>query len=544
MVVGDVRASLLLLLAAVGAVLLIACANVASMLLARGTTRAHEMSVRSALGAGGPRLVTQVLTESMLLALTGGALGFFLGGWLLDLVVAVAPADTPRLVEVTLDTRVALFILVVTTLAGALFGLPPALRAARVDQQRAMRGAGPRAAGSAGAGRLHEALVGAQIAVSTALVIGAVLLVVSFRQQANTDRGFEPSNVLAVQFEVPEDSHLDARAFIAEVSSRVTAIGGVEAVAVGSASPMEPWGFSSRMLGVGGLPEQTAASGVSPLVRAVTPGYFAAVGTPVLEGREFTAADREGAPLVAIVNRSFATGMLSGETATGFRLTMAALGDDDGPAGVVIVGVVADVLTELGAPPRPMIFVSGLQVPLGLSRMFVRTAGVPASSVAAEVRDAFWSVDASIALDTELLATVVNESISAPRFNMRLVTLFSALALALAAVGVYGVMSYSVAARTREIGVRQALGASSGSILGWVLRRCVVLTGAGVSTGVVGALALSSLTRRFLYGIEPTDPVVYGAVVALLAGVALLACLVPARRAARVDPIVALRADH
>ena len=298
------------------------------------------------------------------------------------------------------------------------------------------------------------------------------------------------------------------------------------------------------MLGVGGLPERAVSGGVSPLVRTATPGYFATVGTPLLEGRGFSNADREGAPLVAIVNQSFSANLLTGQSAIGFRLTMVALGDDDGPAGLEIVGVVADTLTELGASPRPMIFVSGLQVPLGLERMFVRTAAsVPASSVVAEVRNAFWSVDDNVALDTELLATVVAESIAAPRFNMRLVTLFSALALTLAAVGVHGVMSYSVAARTREIGVRQALGATSSGILALVLGRCAVLTVAGVGAGVIGALALGGLLRRFLYGVEPNDPLVYVAVVALLAAVALLAGLIPARRAARVDPIVALRAD-
>lgn len=533
--VGDVRAPLLLLLAAVATVLLIVCANVAGLLLARGAHRAREMAVRSALGAGRGRIARQAITESSTLALLGGAAGVLGGGWALGLLERFLPADLPRQSEIVLDGRIVLVMLGVTLLAALTCGLLPALQATRIGRPGGL--AAGRGTESAARRRAQSVLVVGEVALAVVLTAAAGLLVTSFARMVAVDRGFQPERLLAVGLDLPtqHDGGDDPVPVYERIAARVARIPGVESAAIGLTHPLEPRGLNLRVLQPQGLPD--AGEVPQTVVRMVGPGYFRTSGIPLLEGRTFSDADRQETAGVAVVNDAFVRAWFDGASPVGqtFELPWRETGST-----IQIVGVVGDVTTDLGRDPLPALYFSHRQIAGFGMRLVVRCAGDPNDLLPA-VREAIWDVAPGAPLqDLAPMQQMLAAQVAAPRFGMQLVAGFAAIALSLACIGTYGLMSFSVARRTQEIGIRQALGARTGRILRMVLRESLALTAAGILLGVVAASALGRVIGGMLFGVAPNDPVVLGLVALAVAGVALLAALIPARRATRVDPVVAL----
>jgi putative ABC transport system permease protein len=536
MVVRDVRAPLLVLLGAVTLVLLIACANVASLLLARGLAREPEIAIRSALGARRGRIVRQLLTESALLATLGAGVGLVLGSWVLKAFVLLAPDQIPRLDEVALDGRVILVMAAVTALAGILFGVVPALQATRLDVIEAFKRGGRGAGGHPEKHRLRQGLVVAEIALATVLVVSAGLLIESFARLVSFDHGFKAENVLVVP--ITMRGQVDPRfpSFYEQALEDVRALPAVESAALALRTPMEAQGLKLPFR-IEGQPVASERDLPQILIRPITSDYFKTVRIPVLSGRAFTDGDRAGAPMVAIVNQSFAKAFFPQATPIGRRMHSEALKE----SGIEIVGVVADVQPEPGEASRPAIYFPFGQVPVPGMSLLVRTKGHPLDQ-APTIRARIWALDPSVPLDkTYLLEDKVAEATTSPRFTMLLVGLFAVLGLALAAIGIYGVMSYAVTERTREIGIRRALGADEAGIVRMILRQGVKLTAIGMSSGIIMAVWTAGLFRALLFRVSATDPLTLAGVASLLMAVALVACYIPARRATRIDPLVALR---
>jgi putative ABC transport system permease protein len=540
--VGRIERALLILLGAVGFVLLIACANVANLLLVRAAARQKEVAIRAALGANRLRLMRHLLTESLLLALAGGALGLLLAVWGVDLIVALGAANIPRAENISLDLRVLSFALLLTLLAGISFGLAPAWHASQIDVHTVLKEGDRSGNGSLGRQRMRGLLVISEIALSLVLLVGAGLLLKSFWRLQAVELGFDPGKVLTMQFSLPGIRYGEREqmaAFYRQLTERVAALPGVRAVGAISRLPLAG-DRSTSGLTIEGRPAR-AGEQLEVHYRVITPGYFRAVGIPLRAGRELTERDTESAPAVAIVNESMAGRYWPGGDATGKRIK---LGPNRNGPWVSIVGVVGDARNfGLAVAPQPEVYISYLQGAQERMRLVVRTAAEPLSLVPA-LREAVRALDPELPFSqVTTMEQLLAKSVAERRLNLRLLSIFAVVAVALAAVGIYGVMSYTVAQRTREIGIRLALGALPADVLTLVIRQGMILAVMGVVIGLAGAFALTRLMSNLLFGVSATDPATFALIAVLLAGVALLACYLPARRATRVDPLVALRCE-
>jgi len=545
-IVGDSRRPLILLFGAVGLVLLIACANVANLLLVRASARGRESAIRTALGAGPSRLVRQLLTESVLLSLIGAAGGLLLAAWGTGLLVQVLPTDTPRLDQVRLDGFVLVFTLLVATATGIVFGLAPALRAARPDPVRELT---ETARSSAGVHkrRLGAALVVAEIAVALVLLVSAGLLLRSFAAVTRVDPGFDAERVMAVRIALPGRRYAtpaQAVLFYQSLIARTRELPGVRASAVASSVPFGNAGYSLSIV-IEGRPAPARLEDTPTIFpRAVSAGYFRTMGIRLLAGREFEPGDRAGSLRVGIINETAARQYFPGEDALGRRFKP----DDDGVGPIQVVGVVSDVRGfGLASDPRPELFYPIEQAPplhwqwTGRAMSLVVNAEA-GSHLQAGLRDAVRSLDRSLPIYSTWTATdLIARSVAPRRLFMLLIAGFASVALVLAAVGVYGVMAFTVSQRTRELGIRVALGAVRQDVLKLVVGEAMTLAAIGLAIGVAGALAATRLLSQSLFGIRPSDPMTYAAIAALMAAVTFVASFLPARRAARVDPVIALR---
>jgi predicted permease len=544
-VVGRVRSSLLVLLGAVGVVLLIACANVANLLLARAAARHKEIAIRRALGAGRLRVLRQLLTESLLLSLLGGSLGLLIAMWGVDLLVASSPLDIPRLKDVGLDARVLGFTLLASTLTGIIFGLAPAMQASKIDLNDALKEGGRGSTESLARNRMRSLLVVTEIALSLVLLISAGLLIRSFMRLRDVDPGFNSKNVLTTTLSPNRVKYAEAdqqKNFFRDVLERVRSLPGVEAAGLVNPLPLNG-NTSSVTFTVEGRPT-TPGKQFSSNRRMISPDYFRAMSIPLIRGRALDARDVKDSPLVIVINETFARRFFPGEDPLGKRIILGAHPvENPNPPPYEVVGVVGDVRHEgLDMEAGPEYYLSYQQSPTRRMDLVVRTRADSASSVAASLRSAIKEVDReqyipAVGTMDELLA----ESFAQRRFNMMLLGIFAALALVLAAVGIYGVMSYSVTRRTHEIGIRIALGAQGSDVLRMVVGQGMTLALIGIGLGLAASFTVTRIMASLLFGVSPTDAVTFFAVSIFLAGIALLACLIPAHRATRVDPMVALR---
>jgi putative ABC transport system permease protein len=543
--VQDVRTSLYVLLGAVGFVLLIACANVANLLLARSATRQKEIAIRTALGAGRWRIVRQFLTESVLLSLVGGALGLLVAVWGTDLLVAAVPDDIPRLADAGVNARVLLFTLGVSVLTGLVFGLVPALQSSRPDLNESLK-EGERGS-TGGRHRVRNALVVVEVAVALVLLVGAGLMVRSFWRLQQVETGFDARNVLTMQLSVAakEGEAQKVVNFFDDVTARVRELPGVEEAAFTSGAPFI--GATETSVRVEGRADDDESARLMTVQYVAAPEYFKAMGISLKRGRFYTAQDRRDTPAVVVVDEAFAERAFPGEDPVGRRVSF----NDPGAPQMEIVGVVEHVKHYGLAgeiPVNQQLYFPLAQVPEQLMpfvarrmTLAVRTKGAPLD-LAGAVRQKILSADPNQpAFNVNTMEHVVAESIGQRRFAMMLLAIFAALALLLAVVGIYGVMSYTVTQRTHEIGIRMALGARAGDIVRMVVRQGMALTLAGVVFGVVAALLLTRVISSMLFGVTATDPATFATIPVLLGAVALLACFIPARRATKVDPMVALR---
>jgi putative ABC transport system permease protein len=531
----DLREVLLLLQGAVSLILLIACVNVANLLLARGASREREVAIRAALGAGRLRLLRQFLTESLLLAALGGGLGLLVAAWLLEGFTALMPKLTlPQEALVALDYRVVLFTAGVSLATGILFGLAPAWQATSTSLSRQLR---PHRS------RLRNGLLVWEIALTFLLVIGAGLLIRSFARLLAVDPGMETERILTVSTDLWKTRYPQAHQIVSyqeEFLRRIRATPGVKSAAVTNALPLTGNSFNNSIY-VAGRRDTMTGCGIRP----VSPDYFRTLGIRLLKGRLLSDLDDSKAPPAAVINETLARHLWPDAEPIGGQIQLA--GDTAGP--FTVVGVVADVKHSglaFETPEEiylPIVQMSGSMMDFFARPLkFVIRAAVPPAALAKTVQTIAASVDKDQPLfDVQTMEQIFSDSVAQPRFRTLLFGLFGALALVLAAVGIYGVLYYSVARRTQEIGIRMAMGAQVRDVLGMVLRQGMALAAAGVLAGVCGALALTRLLASFLFAVKPTDVVTFAGVTALVMGVALAACYFPARRAARVDPMVALR---
>jgi putative ABC transport system permease protein len=546
-IVGSIRPALLILLGAVGLVLLIACANVANLLLARAAAREGELAVRAALGAGRRRLMRQLLTESMILALAGGLVGLLLAFWGTEALGAIQPRGIQQLGEVRVDTTVVAFTASVALLTGILFGLVPALQVTRSDLAGSIR-EGARGALSGRSGkRLRNGLVVAEMALAVMLLAGAGLLIRSFVGLTSVDPGFQPQGVLSVELSLPGGSYPDAesaRQFYSRLHERLTGLPGVTSAGAVSTLPLGGRGSMAGFFPADGEAPRPGEMPVAHIIQA-TPDYFRALGVPLRRGRLFTPADRAGAPVALLLSESGARRIFRGEEALG-RSVALTFGTEEYPNGITgtVVGIVGNVHQKaLDSAVEPEVYIPFDQAPFGSMEVVLRTTVEPLS-LAASVRAAVQEIDPELPVGKiRTVEQVVAASVAQPRFYMTLLTLFAGVALALSAVGIFGVISYSVTQRTREIGMRMALGADARSVMRSVVGGGMRLVLLGLGIGLIVTFGLARLISGMLYGIAPSDPVTLGGVVVVLGAVAFLACWLPARRATRIDPVVALRAE-
>ena len=539
--VGDVRRALLVLLAAVGFVLLIACANVANLQLSRAASRGREMAIRTALGAGRGRIVRQLLTESLLIAVGGGAIGLLLAAWTVDLLVAAMPLDIPRAGGIGLDARALAFTAVVTLLTGFVFGLAPALQSSKSDLTESLKEGGRGSSEGARRNRTRSLLVVIEVALSLVLMIGAGLLLKSFRHLLDVHPGFNPNGVLTAAMALPNGKYADdARqaAFFQQVLSRVSTLQGVQAAGVVDPLPLGG-AVAMNAFSVEGRAPLQPGERLATNSRVISGDYLKAMGIPLLGGRALSERDNADAPRVMLINEFFARRYFPDEDAVGkrIRLTIA-------PAFVAeVVGVVGDVKHRgLNRDAGPEAYVSYLQVPNSMMTLIVRAVSGDPANMTAAIRQAVEQVDKEQPIyDVKPMTAWLQASVARQRFNMLLLAVFAGVALLLAAIGVYGVINYSVTQRTQELGIRVALGAQPRDVLKLIVGKGLALTLAGVVFGVAGAFALTRLMEGLLFGVTATDPLTFALVAVLLTGVALAASFIPARRAMKVDPMVALR---
>jgi putative ABC transport system permease protein len=553
-VVGDIATPLLVLLVAVAFVLLIACANVAHMLLSRAAVRQKELAIRTALGATRVRLIAQLFAESTMLAFFGGVGGLLLAVWGVRALVAVNPVIIPRVANVAIDTRVLLMTMLMTAATSIAFGLVPALRAAQVDLAGTFKDGDRATTDGHRKHRLRSALVMSEFALALVLLIGAGLMIRSFVALMHVDPGFNPQNVITMTISTMGTREADPAvrpAFFAEALERVRSVPGVEAAGYINHLPLtgDRWGFN---FSIEGRPTPRPGESPNATYRVVFPGYFHAMGIPILRGRDVSDADRKDAPGVVVINEHMAKTHWPGEDPIGKRISTFGL------PFVTIVGVVKDVaIDQWGAPPEDEFYFPFVQssyatnpsshfadLTLVVRAACASSATCDAASLATPVVNAIRGVDRNVAISTiATMSSAVAGATAESRFYLVLLGAFAAIALALAAVGIYGVMSYSVSRRTHEMGIRIALGADPMGVVRLVVGEGVRLASIGAAVGVVAAFGLTRLMSRLLYATAPSDPMTFVLVTIGLCGVGVLASYVPARRATKVDPLTALRAD-
>jgi putative ABC transport system permease protein len=543
--VGETGAMLWLLFGAVGFVLLIACANVANLLLVRAAARQKEMAIRTALGASRWRVMRQLLTESTLLALAGGGLGLLLAAWGVDLMTKLLPQDFPRLREIGLDWLVLGFTLSASVLTGVLFGLAPALQSVKMAVQETLKESARGAAGNWRQRRLGHLLIVAEVALSFVLLVGAGLLLRSFLQLQAVNAGFTPQQVLTARLSPSGSGYRGDPAYInyyQRVIERVSAIPGVEAVGAINTLPLSKGPTAGYR--VEGHPPSTPDKWPGANYRCVSPGYFHALNIQIVQGRAFTERDGAEAPLVMIVNQALARRDFPGENPVGKRINLGNTDRNGQPVWFEIIGVAANVRSlELIEEALPEFYLASLQDTFTEMSLVIRAA-VELASLPAAVRQAAAEVDRTQPVSNiETMEQIVSEAVSQPRFNLFLLGLFGGLALLLSAAGIYGVTAYSVAQRSSELGIRMALGAQPYDVLKLILGQGLRLIAGGIVLGLAAAFALTRLMSTLLFGVSATDPSTFAAIAILLTLVALLACWIPARRATKVDPMIALRTE-
>ena len=543
--VEDARTSLLVLLGAVGLVLLIGCTNLASLFLARATSREREMAVRAALGAGRGRLARQWVTESLLLTVAGGLAGLAVAWAGMKALLAFAPRTIPRADEIALDAPVLGFLLGASLLTGLVFGLLPAVQRGGPLSLVALRDGGRGATGGRSRRRLREGLVLAEVALATMLVVGAGLLLKSFWRMQQADLGFEPSGLIVAQLQLPAaryDSVAKVLRFYERLHEEVAATPGVRSVSFAYEHPLSEGWTSSYA--IAGRPQPAPGTEPEARVRPVWPGYFQTVGLRLVRGRDVTPRDRFGTPGAVMVNEAFARREFAGRDPIGQTLDRVAGWWPGQPMQFTIVGVVAD--EPFMGPSRaaePATYYPHAQFPMNDMWLVVRAEG-DAAGVAPLLRERIWRVDRDLPVErVSTMSELLGGAVAEPRFNVALLGLFATAALLLAAVGIYGVLSYTVAQRTGEIGVRIALGAGRGQVVRQVVAQGLAVALGGVALGVVGSMAAGGVLSSLLVGVSGRDPAVLAGVVALLTTVAAAAAWLPARRASRVEPVVALRAE-
>jgi putative ABC transport system permease protein len=543
-VVGNVRTALMVLVGAVGFVLLIACANVANLLLARATGRAKELAVRAALGAGQGRLVRQLLTESVVLSFAGALLGVILAAWGLDLAASMASAWLPRSWEVGVNLPVLVFTAGAAIFTGIVFGLAPSIHVTRAALAHTLKTTG-RGTVSSGHQRLRTVFVVAEVALAFVLLIGAGLLVRSFHQLAQVRPGFQPDQTMTAVVSLPDaryDTIQKQEGFTTPLLERVRRVPGVRAAALASFIPFD--GKETLLtFEIAGEATPPPANRRLAQWRVVSDGFFETLGIPVLKGRAFTTADTSASPKVAVIGRALAKKYFGSKDPIGQRVT---LDEQASPTATwfTVVGIVDDVrYRRLSDAPRPQMYFPVSQQAFPEFTLVAKTGSDP-FSIVATVRGIVRGLDAAIPLnDVRTLEQVVSSSMAGERFRTTLLVAFAVIALVLSTIGVYGVMSYSVEQRAPEMGLRMALGASPGDVLRLVAGQGLRLAVAGVVIGLVGAFWVTRLLASLLFGVSATDPATFGAIATLLIGVAALASYLPARRATRTDPMVVLRVD-
>lgn len=547
---NQLRQSLYVLLAAVGMVLLIGCANLANLTLARGTAREREVAIRSSLGAGRWRLVRQFMTENVLLSLCGGLFGVAVGyATMAGLKMVVPPFTVPSEAYVTMDGRVLLFALLLSVFTGVLFGLAPALHATRPDLAGCMKEGGRGASAGGARQRVRGALVVAEMALAFALLTGAGLLIRSFFAMQNVDPGFDSTNVITAGLPIankrfPDSDQLNR--YLRQIKDNIGALPGVRGVALTSALPMEGWGYGMPFQ-ISGRPMVDRANRQACFFKMVSPSYFGVLGMKLRRGRAIDDRDVKGAPPAAVINETMARKYFPKEQPVGKRILIQEIVPGKTELGPEIawevVGVVADEkVNGLGyRSDDPGVYVTNDQSPVYFQSLVVRTAVTP-SSLQQAIRKAVHEVNKDQTLtDVKTLEQIKAESVAPFRLQSLLLTVFAVIAMLLSAIGIYCVISYSVVQRTHEIGIRAALGATTGDVLRLILRGGMLMSGFGLLLGFGGALALTRLLETLLFGVGSRDPLTLAAVAGVLACVAMLACYIPARRASRVDPVVALR---
>jgi predicted permease len=549
--VGKVRTELFVLFGAVACVLLIACVNLANLLLSRSAGRQREIAVRLALGAGRTRLLLQMITESMLLSIIAGAIALLTVVSMKASLLRLAPANLPRLSEVNLSGGVLLFAVVVSISTGILFGLVPALQASNANQVSNLR-EGSRGSGSSRSHTLiSRALVVSEIALSLILLVGAGLLLRSFWRMLEVRPGFDPHGVVTAQIwmPVPNDPSTDPyrppekrAAFLREAVRRVSAISGVEGVAIGGSNSL-PMGSARNGFPfvIEGRPADSERSPVAEFA-GISPNYFEILGTPVIQGRVFLDSDEPKSQPVAIIDQTLANRYWPGDNPLGRHIQLFQANPQN--PWITIVGVVGDMKSDgFDAPTAPHIYLPAFQGPPYASVLFLRTHASP-GTLGDQIRAAVQSIDSNLPLfGVRTMDEVISRSMAERRFALEILAVFAGVALLLAAIGIYGVMSYTFSRRIHEIGIRVALGAQRIDILRMALGEGMRLVMLGLIAGLIGAAALTRFLRSLLFDVTSTDPLVFASIAALLAAVALLACYIPARRATRVDPLVALREE-
>jgi putative ABC transport system permease protein len=541
-VTGKVRPALVVLLIAVGLVLLIACLNVANLLLSRAAVREREMAIRTALGAKRGRIIRQLLTESALLAVLGGLAGLLLAVWGLDVLVALSPADTPRLDQIGVDGRVLVFTFGVSLLTGLVFGLVPALQASKPDLNESLKEGGRGSTGGIHGSRVRSLIVVFEVALSLVLLICAGLMIRSFIRLQTFEMGFNPNNLLTMRVQLPGSKYRENPQvinFFQQLFQRMESTPGVQAVG-GISSIFLSDTPNSTIFTIEGRPPQPDAERVEIPLDSVTSNYFRVMGIPLLKGREFDSRDTASSPPVVIVNETFARRFFPDEDPIGKRFVYGSPVPNN--PWITIVGVVADMRrTGFEREVRPETFLPQDQNPDNALTIVARTASDPASFANA-LRNEVWAVDKDQSVfEIQTMDQMLSQMTSQRRFTMLLLGILAGVALILAAVGIYGVISYSVTQRTHEIGIRLALGAQASDVFRLIVGQAIILAFVGVAVGLIAAFLLTRWMHGLLYGVSATDPLTFAAISVVLTGVALGASYVPARRAMKVDPMIALR---
>jgi putative ABC transport system permease protein len=544
--IGDVRPALYILFGAVVCVLLIANANVANLLLARASARGKEIALRAAMGASRARIIRQLLTESILLSGLGGLFGLLLAQWGTDALVKTVPQNIPRISNIQLDAPVLIFTLLVSLVTGVVFGLVPAWQASHVDLNSSLKSGSRTGSAGEGKGRVRNALIMAEVALALVLLISAGLLIQSFARLGRVQSGVRTERLLTARVSLPDVAYPkneNVIAFYDQFLTRIRAIPGVE-----SASTIVPLPLSgSNMVTSFDIQERPLPEGQRPgaPVRIIATDYFKTMGIPVRQGRIFDDRDRLDSVPVVIVNERFAQKYFPGEDVIGKRIQPGFSADDSGEKIREIVGVVGNVKhLSLRNEDSPEMYLPRTQIPFGIMSIVIRTSVSNPNAITNSLRKELAAMDATIPLTSvRVFEEYISRSLARPRFNTLLLSIFAGTALLLTAIGIYGVMAYSVAQRTSEIGIRIALGAGKSSIFRLIVGQAMTLVGISLVVGLAGAFAATRLLNSLLFGVGASDPVTFVAIVLLVSAVAFVAAWLPARRATRVDPIIALRAE-